>query len=177
MVELKDKGVSYGNLETFAGAMKQKYAKKGELPTKVSDLTNDAGYQTGEQVAATVAAAVAAADHLTRKIVESVEAIDTEAEGADKFIYMVPNGSGKNKDKYDEYMLLSGELEKVGNTQVDLSGYAQTEQVASDIDAAKAAAVEEADANTDEKLEGYVKTTDIETATEEEILALFEDDE
>ena len=35
-------------------------------PKKVSDLENDAGYQTAAEVAAEVAAAVAAADHLTR---------------------------------------------------------------------------------------------------------------
>ena len=56
---------------------------------------------------------------------------------------------------------------------VDLSGYAESEQVASDITAAKTAAVAEADANTDEKLSGYVKAEDMEEVTEEEIIALF----
>lgn len=96
-----------------------------QMPKKVSDLTNDAGYQTGEQVAA----AVAATDHLTRRIVESVETIDATAEDADRCIYMVPKGAGKSGNRYDEYMILDGELEKVGSTEVNLEGYARTDEV------------------------------------------------
>ena len=86
MPDNKIKNVSLGNLSTFAAQMKDKYAKKTDIPTAVSALTNDAKYQTEEQVAATVAAA----DHLARKKVASLEAIDPAAEGAEKYIYMVP---------------------------------------------------------------------------------------
>ena len=37
-----------------------------------------------------------------------------------------PNATG---DQYKEYMLLSGALEQIGDTSVDLSGYARTEDV------------------------------------------------
>lgn len=70
-----------------------------------------------------IAEAVAAADHLTRKKVTSVGDIDLTAEGADKFIYMVPNGETEGDDLYDEYMILDGKLEHTGNTRVDLTGY------------------------------------------------------
>ena len=79
---------------------------------------------TGKKVdiGPTIAAAVAAADHLTRKKVASVDAIDPAAEGADKFIYMVPKTGSDADDVYDEYMVLNGAVEHVGNTKVDLSG-------------------------------------------------------
>lgn len=75
-----------------------------------------------------IASAVAAADHLQRRKVDSVEAIDPAAEGADKYIYMVPKTGGKNGDKYDEYMVLDGAVEPVGDWAVDLSGYQPREE-------------------------------------------------
>jgi len=169
MANEKIKVPTFKNLETFADQVALKYAAKTEVPTKVSDLTNDSKFQTEEQVAA----AVAAADHLQRRKVDSVAAIDPAAEGADKYIYMVPKTGSDADDLYDEYMVLDGKVEHVGNTKVDLSGYAQSEQVAADIEAAKTAAVTAAGTATDEKLTGYLKTSDIEEITEEEIIALF----
>ncbi len=96
---------------------------KENVPTKTSELVNDSKFQTEEQVAA----AVAAADHLQRKKVDSVDAIDPAAEGADKYIYMVPKTTAKGADKFDEYMVLDGAVEKVGDWDVDLSGYVQAE--------------------------------------------------
>ena len=58
-------------------------------------------------IGASISAAVAAADHLQRKKVASVDDIDPAAQGADRFIYMVPKAGGKNGDKFDEYMILS----------------------------------------------------------------------
>ena len=59
------------------------------VPTKVSQLTNDSKYQTETDVAA----AVAGADHLKRKIVTSVDAIDKTAADAAQYIYMVLKSS------------------------------------------------------------------------------------
>lgn len=94
------------------------------VPVKVSDLTNDSKFQTDTEVAA----AVAAADHLKRKKVESADAIDLTADDAAQYIYMVPKTGGKNGDKYDEYMVLDGALEPVGDWKVDLSGYVPVEE-------------------------------------------------
>ena len=94
------------------------------VPVKVSELTNDQKFQTEAEVAA----AVAAADHLQRKKVGSLEEIDPAAPGADKFIYMVPKAGSKNGDKYDEYMVLDGAVEPVGDWKVDLSGYVVQEE-------------------------------------------------
>ena len=55
---------------------------------------------------------------------------------------------------------------------VDLSGFASTASV----DTARTAAVTQANADTDAKLTGYVKTTDIKEITEADILAMFAED-
>lgn len=101
-------------------------AKLGDIqiPTKVSELNNDSGYQTAAQVAE----AVAASDHLKRRKVESLEAIDLTAADAAQYIYMVPKANAKGGDKYDEYMVLDGALEPVGSWAVDLTGYVQAEE-------------------------------------------------
>lgn len=75
----------------------------------------------------TVAAAVAAADHLKRKIVTGVDAIDLNADDAEQYLYMVPKTGSDADDVYDEYMVLNGAVEHVGNTKVDLTGYVQKE--------------------------------------------------
>lgn len=74
-----------------------------------------------------IAAAVAAADHLKRKIVTGVDAIDLAADDADQYLYMVHKTGSDADDVYDEYMVLNGTVEHVGNTKVDLSGYVQKE--------------------------------------------------
>lgn len=95
------------------------------VPTKTSELNNDAKYQTEEEVAA----AVAAADHLKRKIVTGTDDIDPAADDADQFIYMVPKADSDEDDLYDEYMVLNGKVEHVGNTKVDLTGYVKDEDI------------------------------------------------
>lgn len=79
-------------------------------------------------IGASISAAVAAADHLQRKKVASVDDIDPAAQGADRFIYMVPKAGGKNGDKFDEYMIIDGAVEPVGDWAVDLSGYQPKEE-------------------------------------------------
>lgn len=93
------------------------------VPTKVSDLSNDSAFQTATQVSN----AIAAADHLKRKKVDSVSAIDATATDAEQYIYMVPKTGSDSDDVYDEYMVLDGKVEHVGNTKVDLTNYVQKE--------------------------------------------------
>ena len=60
---------------------------------------------------------------MKRKIVDSTADIDLTAADASQYIYMVKKGTTKTGDKYDEYMVLDGALEKVGDWEVDLSNY------------------------------------------------------
>ena len=98
-----------------------------KMPTKVGDLTNDQKFQTETEVSTAISKAVAAADHLKRKIVASTADIDLKAADASQAIYMVPKGTAGDADKYDEYMVINGVLEKMGDWGVDLSGYVQKE--------------------------------------------------
>lgn len=93
--------------------------KNNGTPLEITDKSVDIG--------ASIAATVAAADHLKRKIVTGVDAIDLAAEDADQYLYMVPKTGSDADDVYDEYMVLNGAVEHVGNTKVDLSGYVQKE--------------------------------------------------
>lgn len=182
------KTISYENLGTFSAEMKKKYARKDAIPTAVSDLTNDAKYQTEEQVAAAINAKVsslykpggsvafAALPELNEANLGLVVNVTDKFTTTDSFI----EGAGKKHPAGTNVAVVqAGEEYKYDVLAgfVDLSGLAEKEQVSADINAAKAVAVQEADANTDEKLEGYVKITDIETVTEAEILALFEDED
>lgn len=70
-------------------------------------------------------------DHLKRTTVAGLESIDVLAEDADQYIYMVPNVETGN---YDEYMVINGELEKVGDWTIDLSDYATTSDLEKKVD-------------------------------------------
>lgn len=87
--------------------------------------TNLANVYTKEETNAAITTAVNNSDHLKRKIVISVDSIDVNAVDAEHYIYMVINESGT----YDEYMVLDGELEKVGDWKIDLSDYAKISDV------------------------------------------------
>lgn len=76
-------------------------------------------YDTSAQVDQKISEAVAAASHLSYKTVDTIEEIDLNAQNADQYIYLVKNG-----EVYDEYMVINGKLEKVGDWNVDLSNYA-----------------------------------------------------
>lgn len=85
---------------------------------------------TKAQTDAKIAEEIAKADHLSRKVVESVGDIDIDADDAQKYIYMVPREDSVEGDHYDEYMVIeiadTKVVEKVGDWAVDLSGYATT---------------------------------------------------
>ncbi len=81
--------------------------------------------------------------------------------GTNVVIVAVTEGEGENQTVSYKCDVLAG--------FVDLSGYASTEAV----DAAKTEAITQANSDTDEKLTGHVRASDIEEITEEEILALF----
>ena len=106
-------------------------ATVGGEPNVITEIKNNgtalAITDKGVDIGPSIAEAVAAADHLTKKKVTSVADIDPAADGADKFIYLVPKTDSDEDDVYDEYMILDGKVEHVGNTKVDLSGYVQKE--------------------------------------------------
>ena len=90
-------------------------------PTKVSDFTNDSNFQTQSQVQQAINDAIGQITGLNFEIVQTLP--ETGVAGT---IYLVPN-SGSSPNIYDEYVWIasgdSGSFEKIGTTDVDLSGY------------------------------------------------------
>lgn len=154
---------SIGNLTTL------KTTEKGSLVGAVNELsdgkadksTTIAGYgitdaYTKTEVDSAIGTAVANAEHLKRSIVATLP----EVASADAHtIYMVEITGGDGNQKYEEFMLINGVFEKIGDSAVDLTDYATKEYA----DQAEA----DAKAYTDEQL---ANITAIETS---EIEALF----
>nr|DAF55371.1 MAG TPA: hypothetical protein [Siphoviridae sp. ctZHD14] len=111
---------------------------------KADKATTLAGYgitdaYTKEEADTAISSAIAKADHLKRAIVDALPDVD---EADVNTIYMVPVD-----DHYDEYILVvTGEtkkFEKIGDSKVDLSGYATKDEVTT----AKQAAIDAAAAD------------------------------
>lgn len=139
-----------------------------DVPTAVSELTNDSGFQTSTQVSSAIstalgnyytktqtdsaiASAVADASHLKRQIVESLP----DSNQDENTIYMLKKTTGAGaQNAYDEYMWLNTAWEKIGDTAVDLTNYVTTESLNS-------------------TLANYVKVADMVAITAEEVQGLF----
>ncbi len=96
-------------------------SNKPTIPTDNTQLLNGAGYQTAAQVLT----AVANANHLKR---EKVSALPEIASADVNTIYMLTK-SGKDNDNFDEYMVMDGAWEIIGNSNVDLSNYVQNSDI------------------------------------------------
>lgn len=100
------------------------------VPTKTSDLTNDSDFQTDQDVQDAIDAALADITGIEFEVVQSLP-----QSGEKGTIYLVPN-SGSGTNTYDEYIWVeptggTARFEKIGTTDVDLSGYwAKTELTA-----------------------------------------------
>lgn len=84
---------------------------------------------TKEQVAEYVAQQIVNAEHLKRIVVTELPEASQASTNA---IYMVKKTGGITswgKNVYEEYMVLEGEWELLGNSQVDLTDYAKTSEV------------------------------------------------
>lgn len=97
------------------------------LDGKADKATTLAGYgitdaYTKGEADSAIATAVANADHLKREIVEALPEVGSADENT---IYMVGDGTGEEENqKYEEFMLINGVFEKIGDSAVDLTGYA-----------------------------------------------------
>ena len=113
-------------------------ALQGEVDTLEGTVGTKANasevYKKGE-TDSKIAAAVAGASHLKRSI---VDALPETGEADENTIYMVKKaGAPGDQDAYDEYFVIEGKWEKIGDTVVDLTEYAKTTEVTSAIGAAK----------------------------------------
>lgn len=142
--ESKEYADSLGSNYDPAGTAQTKVQElaNGQVATNKTDIANLksgkadkattlAGYgitdaYTKSQTDSAIATAIANADHLKREIVEDLP----EAGSADEHtIYMVAKDSGSGDQNYDEYMLINGAFEKVGDSAVNLTNYATKAEV------------------------------------------------
>lgn len=118
------------------------------VPTDNKDLNNGAGYQTdanvkttveayGYQTAANVQSKIESYGYQTASQVNSAiqsaagsylkndyKVVDALPETGDKsYIYLVKDTHSDSNDAYDEYIWNKNAWEKIGNTDVNLSGY------------------------------------------------------
>ena len=84
----------------------------------IADLANNV-YTKDE-----IASQIANAGHLKYEIVNTISDIDLTT---DDTIYLIPKSAGNADDGYDEYFVINGSAEKIGDWGVDLSGYVQTD--------------------------------------------------
>lgn len=96
------------------------YAKKENMPTKLSQLENDKTFKTETEIQSMIEKA----SSLKKEVVTSLPQI-----GKDDVIYLVKDDKGKDNNNYLEYLWLNGKYELIGSTQVDLSGYAKQEDI------------------------------------------------
>ena len=88
-------------------------------PANVSEFTNDSGYQTANDVNTLITNAIADIQGIEYSIVTQLPST-----GEAGVIYLISN-SGSNPNSYDEYIYVNSKFEKIGTTDVDLSGYVQ----------------------------------------------------
>lgn len=126
-----DKHIKLSQLQMLAQRVKKELLRSGaEVPTKLSELANDSGFQTEEDVLSLIDDA----DHMKRKIVASIDDIDLTASDADKYIYMVKHIEAGDPpvEYYVEYMVIGGKVDPVGDTRVDLTDYVKFTDAATD---------------------------------------------
>ena len=91
------------------------------VPTKVSALTNDSGFQTAAQVTSAINSAVSGITGFEFQVVTTLPSTGTKG-----VIYLVAHVHTGSGDVYDEFIWVTDKYEKLGNTDIDLSAYAKT---------------------------------------------------
>ncbi len=89
-----------------------------DMPTKLSQFTNDNGYQTSSQVATAISNAVGKITSFETKVVTSLPTT-----GVKGTIYFVASKTTGTNQSYDEYLWINNKWEFIGTTAVDLTGY------------------------------------------------------
>lgn len=110
------------------------------VPTKVSQLTNDSGYQSATAVESIITdkgyQTQSQVQSLINSAVGNITSIKYQkvtslpATGSNGVIYLVAHSHG-TQDIYDEYIWLAETktYEKIGNTDIDLSAYVKSSEL------------------------------------------------
>lgn len=111
------------------GAADKAQSEVDAAEERITALEN-AGFQNAEQVSSAIASAISASGHAH---FEKVDAVPTAANAQENVLYLVMNTTTGH---YDIYALVSGKVELIDDTTVDLSNYSTTAQMQAAIQAA-----------------------------------------
>lgn len=95
------------------------YAKKTEIPTKLSQLNNDKTFKTETEIQTMINNSA----KLKKEVVTSLP-----SSGKEDIIYLLKN-KNDNNNFYTEYLWIGGKWEIIGDTKVDLTDYAKKTEV------------------------------------------------
>ena len=122
---------NWNNKSEFSGNYND-LTNKPSIPSKTSDLTNDSGfitnavnnlvnyYKTSETYTQSeVNSLISAISTMNMQVVQTLPTQDIST----TTIYLVPRTTSETNNIYDEYIYVSNSWEKIGSTDVDLSGY------------------------------------------------------
>lgn len=110
------------------------------VPTKISQLTNDSGFQTSTQVDSIVTGKEYQTQSQVQSLINSAvgnitsikyqKVTSLPLQGSNGVIYLVAHSHG-TQDIYDEYIWLAETktYEKIGNTDIDLSAYVKSSEL------------------------------------------------
>lgn len=138
--------------QNFAARVAAVMAKSDDIPTKVSELTNDSGFITN--LVNDLANYYLKSDTYTKAEVDALlsvlgtggfEVVESlpEENISKKTIYLLEREEPGTNNVYEEYIYVN-DWERIGETTLSLSGYVTTEEL-------------------NAKLEDYLKTADVET--------------
>lgn len=94
------------------------------VPTNTNQLTNGAGFQNASQVSSAINKALEGITTIDYQVVTALP--ETGTKGT---IYLKSNG-GTSSNIYDEYIWTTDKFEKIGTTEVDLTNYWNTTNLA-----------------------------------------------
>lgn len=125
--------LSYVNEELGKKANSADMTDALALKANAADVYGKNDVYTKSEVESYVSGQIGSAGHLNREIVEALPTIE---EADVDTIYMMKKTSGLvGQDHYEEYMVINGAWEVIGNTFVDLTNYATKDDVAGEVEA------------------------------------------
>lgn len=115
----EDKIPSLKAINTFMNDVDQIKADKDEIPTNISQLNNDKNFKTEAEIKTLINNS----SKLKKEVVTSLPST-----GKDDVIYLLKNKSDEN-NVYTEYLWIDSKWEIIGDTKIDLSGYAKKSEI------------------------------------------------
>lgn len=132
------------------------------LKANAADVYVKNDVYTKSEVETYVSGQIGSAGHLKREILETLPAVE-EAD-ADTIYMLKKVGGLVDQDHYEEYMVINGAWELIGDTYVDLTNYATKSYVDGEIDTVEGAVALKADQSAlDTANENIAKKADTET--------------